>query len=248
LRIYFHASTIMKKIFFLSVICVFVLVINIQAEVQGDSLNLEQVKNLPLVITNAKIRNKEAPIAFLISGDGGWYGFEQSIADYIARLGIPTIGLDSRKYFWDRKTPEETAGDVAKALNYYSKEWRKDHFILIGYSLGAELVPFIANRLPEEIRSNVDAQALLSPEATTDFEVHISNMLGMGNRQNTYNVIDEIKRAKVTTLLILGSGEKSEVPELLKGTSAVCKIIPGDHHYKFNVPLIIQTLRDNKLF
>jgi type IV secretory pathway VirJ component len=248
LRIYFHASTIMKKIFFLSVICVFVLVINIQAEVQGDSLNLEQVKNLPLVITNAKIRNKEAPIAFLISGDGGWYGFEQSIADYIARLGIPTIGLDSRKYFWDRKTPEETAGDVAKALNYYSKEWRKDHFILIGYSLGAELVPFIANRLPEEIRSNVDAQALLSPEATTDFEVHISNMLGMGNRQNTYNVIDEIKRAKVTTLLILGSGEKSEVPELLKGTSAICKIIPGDHHYKFNVPLIIQTMRDNKVF
>ena len=56
--------------------------------------------NIPVVLTNAKTQNTDAPIALLISGDGGWYAFEQLIADHLAKLGIPTIGLDSKKYFW----------------------------------------------------------------------------------------------------------------------------------------------------
>jgi type IV secretory pathway VirJ component len=215
---------------------------------QQNASGAEKIKNLPLIIVDAVTQSKEAPIALLISGDGGWYGFEQSIADYIAKLGISTIGLDSRKYFWNRKTPEETAADVAKALDYYGKVMNKNHFVLIGYSLGAELVPFVTNRLPQELRQKVDAQVLLSPERTTDFEVHFTNMLGMGNRQNTYNVIDEIRKAEVRTLLIFGSGEKSEVPGLLTGTPAISKFIPGDHHYKFDVDLIIKTIRDSKVF
>ena len=212
-------------------------------------IKIDQLKNLPVVITNAKSQNKDAPVALLISGDGGWYGFEQSIADNLANLGIPTIGLDSKKYFWNRRTPEETAGDMATLLKYYSKEWGRERFLLIGYSLGAEIVPFIVNRLPEEMKSNIVSAVLLSPETNTDFEIHISNMLGIGNRQNTYNVIDEIiKMQTVPTLLIFGEGEKSKIPELLTGTSVKIRIIPGDHHYKFNLPLIIQTMKENKAF
>jgi type IV secretory pathway VirJ component len=213
------------------------------------AINIDQVKTLPLVITNSKMRDTEAPVALLISGDGGWYGFEQSIADNLASRGVPTIGLDAKKYFWNRKTPEETASDIAKALDYYGKEWGRDKYVLVGYSLGAEIVPFILNRLPEAMKSKIQSSVLLSPATTTDFEIHISNMLGMGNRQNTYNTIDEIvKMQSVPTLIILGEGEKTEIPELLKGTKIIIRKIPGDHHYKFNLPLIMQTMRDNKAF
>jgi type IV secretory pathway VirJ component len=213
------------------------------------SVNIDDVKGLPLIITNSKTQNKDAPVVLLISGDGGWYGFEQSIADNLAYQGIPTIGLDSKKYFWTRRTPEETALDIAKVLNFYSKEWGRKEFVLVGYSLGAEIVPFIVNRLPEEIKSKVESVVLLSPAITTDFEIHISNMLGMGNRQNTYNVIEELVKMKtVPALCIFGEGEKSHVPGLLKGTSIKISIIPGDHHYKFNLPLIMQTMKYNKAF
>jgi len=208
-----------------------------------------QVKNLPLVITNSKIQDRQAPVALLISGDGGWYGFEQSIADNLAKQGIPTVGLDSKKYFWKRRTPEETASDIAKALNFYGEEWGRTKFVLVGYSLGAEIVPFIVNRLPEETKSKIESVVLLSPATTTDFEIHISNMLGMGNRQNTYNTIDEIiKLQSIPTLIIFGDGEKTEIPALLSKTSVIIKKIPGDHHYKFNLPLIMQTMKDNKAF
>ena len=212
-------------------------------------INVEDVKNLPVIITNSIYADKEAPVALLISGDGGWYGFEQSIADNLAKRGIPTVGLDSKKYFWHRRTPEETASDIAKALNYYGKQWDRDKFVLIGYSLGAEIVPFIVNRLPEEVKLKVKSSVLLSPATTTDFEIHISNMLGMGNRQNTYNTTDEIiKMQQIPTMIIFGDGEKTQLPELLNKTSVVIRKIPGDHHYKFNLPLIMQTMSDNKVF
>jgi type IV secretory pathway VirJ component len=209
----------------------------------------DRVKNLPLFSTNAKVQIHDKPIALFISGDGGWYSFEQSIADKLADDGIPTIGLDSKKYFWKRRTPEQTAEDITLSLKYYSKEWDKDRFILIGYSLGAEIVPFIINRMPQEMKGKIVSSVLLSPDISTDFEIHISNMLGMGNRQNTYNVADEINAMQpVPTLIIFGSGEKTEVPDHLKGKGATIKKIPGDHHYKFDIPLIIKTIKDYKTF
>jgi type IV secretory pathway VirJ component len=212
-------------------------------------VNIDQVKNLPVIITNSKTQNIQAPVALLISGDGGWYGFEQSIADNLAKLGIPTVGFDSKKYFWNRRTPEETATDIAMALNFYGKKWGREKYVLIGYSLGAEIVPFIVNRLPEDIKPKIESAVLLSPATTTDFEIHISNMLGMGNRQNTYNTTDEIIKMQSTpTLIIFGEGEKTSFPELLNKTSIIIKKIPGDHHYKFNLDLIIQTMRNNKAF
>ena len=156
----------------------------------------------------------------LISGDGGWYGFEQSIADNLAKQGIPTVGLDSKKYFWNRRTPEETASDIAKALNFYGKEWGREKFVLIGYSLGAEIVPFIVNRLPEEIKSKIESAVLLSPATTTDFEIHISNMLGMGNKQNTYNTIDEIiKMQSIPTLINLWRRRENRDPGIIERNS-----------------------------
>jgi type IV secretory pathway VirJ component len=211
--------------------------------------NVSNPKKLPVVITNALEQNREAPVALLISGDGGWYGFEQQIADNLAKHEIPTVGLDSKKYFWNRRTPDETARDIGNELNYYLKEWGRDKLVLVGYSLGAEIVPFIVNRLSEDVKSKVISVVLLSPDVTTDFEIHISNMLGMGNRQNTYDVAEEIKKIEgVNTILIFGEGEKSKVPELLKGASVKISFIPGDHHYKFNLPLIMQTMVNNKAF
>jgi type IV secretory pathway VirJ component len=216
---------------------------------QSPEGDFDNEKKIPVVITNAKSENINAPIALLISGDGGWYSFEQLIANHLANEGIPTLGLDSKKYFWNRRSPEETAADMARMLNYYSKVWKKERFILIGYSLGAEIVPFIVNSLPEEMRSKVVSAVLLSPDTNTDFEIHISNMLGMGNHQNTYNVIEEIiKMQALPTLIIFGDGEKSKVPGLLAGTTIKIVMVPGDHHYKFNLPLIMRTMKDNKAF
>jgi type IV secretory pathway VirJ component len=214
-----------------------------------DTAGMNDFKNIPAIVTNTESRNDKGAIALIISGDGGWYSFEQKIADNFVSEGIPSLGLDSRKYFWNRKTPVETAGDIAKMLGYYMSKWGKNRFILVGYSLGAEIVPFVVNNLPYQIRSELESVVLLSPDNTTDFEIHISNMVGMGNRQNTYNVVNEIvKMPETNTLIIYGDGEKTDVPALLSGSAVKIRKIPGDHHYKFDLPLIMKTMKENGVF
>jgi type IV secretory pathway VirJ component len=203
-------------------------------------------KDLPVIVTKPEHIAGDAPIVLLVSGDGGWYKFEQTISNQLAEKGIPVLGLDSRKYFWEEKTPESTAADIALLLTSYGKEWNRHTYVLAGYSLGAEIVPFIYNYLPEKIKPSVFSAVLLSPDTNTDFEIHVSNMLGMGNKNNTYDVPAEIKKMnRVRTLIIYGSGEKTKVPELLSGTPVIIKKIPGDHHYKFDVPLILKTMEQN---
>jgi type IV secretory pathway VirJ component len=74
-------------------------------------------------------------------------------------------------------------------------------------------------------------------------------MLGIGSRQNTFQVMDEIVKTQVVpTLIIIGEAEKTPVPELLAGTAVKIKKIPGNHHYKNNATLIVQTMKDNKAF
>jgi type IV secretory pathway VirJ component len=217
--------------------------------VRSSDAKVQKFSNIPYNITKAKTEIADGPIAMILSGDGGWFSFEQSIADKLGAYGVPTIGIDTRKYFWNRKTPEKTASDMAEILNYYAKEWDKKKFVLIGYSQGAEIVPFLVPLFPRELRSNVMSAVLLSPAETTDFEVHISNMLDLGNRQNTYNVIEEIKKLeKIKTICIYGQNEKSPMPGLLKSSSAKFVFIPGDHHYHGNSTLIVKVMKDNNAF
>lgn len=205
--------------------------------------------SIPCVIVREKTAAESNLMAILFSGDGGWYGFEQSISRHLAEKGIPVVGIDTRKYFWNRRSPEKTASDMTDILKFYEKEWNKTGFILIGYSQGAEIVPFVLSRLPEDQKSRAASLVMLSPDTRTDFEIHLSNMLGIGNKQNTYNVIKEISGIKKTKqIIIYGENEKTEVPELLRNTEVEIVRIPGDHHFKGNSALIVQMMEEKRAF
>jgi type IV secretory pathway VirJ component len=228
---------------------VFSIFISLTLNGQDSNVLHKIFTNIPYNITREKAIVSNAPVALLFSGDGGWFGFEQSIANNLGNYNIPTIGIDTKKYFWSRKTPEKTASDMAEILIYYAKEWGKNKFILIGYSQGAEIVPFLVTHFPDALKSKISSIVMLSPETTTDFEIHITNMIGLGNRQNTYNVIEEInKMHKINGMCIFGEGERTPVPGLLKGTSIKISFVPGDHHYKGNAALIVKTMKDNNAF
>lgn len=210
---------------------------------------MPDIDDIPCIVTREKAAADKNLIAILFSGDGGWYGFEQAISNRLATLGISVLGIDTRKYFWNRRTPEETASDMADLMTYYGKEWNDSRFMFIGYSQGAEIVPFVLRRLPEGLRSKVISAVMLSPESSTDFQVHVTNMLGLGNKQNTYNVISEISGIpKTHQLIILGENEKTRIPELLKNTAVEIVRIPGDHHYKSNSALIVKVMEEKAAF
>jgi type IV secretory pathway VirJ component len=179
--------------------------------------------------------NDSLPLAFLISGDGGWTGFDYAIGKSLSDKGIPVIGLDAQKYFWKEKTPEETATEVAKAVQYYMHQWKRTKFILAGYSYGACVIPFIATRLPSTLQASLTGIYSLSPDLTVDFEVHITDMIGIGRAADSYRVPDEIRKLKpFHPVCIFGDGENAELRTRFGESGARIITIPGNHHYNAN--------------
>jgi len=90
-------------------------------------------------------------MAVIISGDGGWAGIDREVADVLAAKGIPVVGLNSLAYFWSKRTPDGSANDLERIIGHYLSHWKKEKAILLGYSLGADVLPFMASRLPKEL-------------------------------------------------------------------------------------------------
>ena len=94
---------------------------------------------------------------------------------------MPTVGLNSLKYFWTERTPEETARDVARVMRHYLAAWNKQRVLLVGYSFGADVLPFVVNRLPPELRARVASVSLLGIDSNASFEVRVADWVGGGD-------------------------------------------------------------------
>ncbi len=90
-------------------------------------------------------------LAVIISGDGGWAGIDRDIGNSLAADGVPVVGFNSLQYFWKKRTPEETAKDIGTVIQELPFRVAESKVVLIGYSLGADVLPFIVNRLQPEI-------------------------------------------------------------------------------------------------
>ncbi len=88
------------------------------------------------------------------------------------------VGWDSVRYFWGKKTPEQTASDLSSALLAYSAKWHADRVALIGFSFGADIIPSVYNHLRQSLKDRVPMLSLLSPEPAADWEIRVVGWLG----------------------------------------------------------------------
>ena len=200
---------------------------------------------LPLNITTAP-QDASQPMVVFISGDGGWTGFDQQICDQLATRRLPTVGLNSQSYFWKKKTPETTVADLTPVWRAYLQSWGKTGIIVVGYSFGANVAPFILNRLPSDLREKVKGVVLLSPDTKGDFEIHVAGMLGKGG--GPYDVIAEVRSVqKVPVLCVRGDEENDNVQSALQGAAHVrFEKIPGSHHYNNDAAKVAAVIGDAK--
>jgi type IV secretory pathway VirJ component len=115
--------------------------------------------------------------ALIISGDGGWANIDKDIANGLAAQGIASVGWNSLEYFWEGKTPAIAGNDLQQVLTTYSQRWHKAKVILIGFSMGADVMPFMVNQLDSSTKGTIVSVNLLNPSTTVDFEFHLSGWL-----------------------------------------------------------------------
>lgn len=190
----------------------------------------EKPRDLPLIEVPAKGGASDT-LAIIVSGDGGWTGLDKSIAAALAGRGIGTVGLNSLKYFWNPRTPDGTAKDLQAILAHYLAAWKKERVLLIGYSFGAEVMPFLMTRLPEDLRKRVRLMTLIGPGPTASFEFHVAEWLGRDD-PDARPILPEIERLAGARILCLGGeDEKDSLCRKLKPAQAMSEIMPGGHHF-----------------
>jgi len=197
---------------------------------------------LPLTIVSAE-QKSVLPFIFMVSGDGGWTSFDQSLAEALANKGHYVVGLDAQKYFWKAKTPDQTAMEVSKAIEKYQKEFGNQHFVLAGYSFGASVVPFLATRLTGNLKDNLTGVISLSPDEYADFEIHIADMFNLGSSRGKYNVLAELKKISGMKPVCIFGKDEDEQPRLNFVKSGIKSlVIPGNHHYNKDYAGIASTI------
>jgi len=199
------------------------------------------VADLPLVEVAAKGGGGDA-FAVVLSGDGGWASFDRSLGDALSKRGVPVVGFNSLSYFWSKRTPEEAAVDLGRVIDHYSAAWRKERVMLIGYSFGAEVLPFVARRLLPDRRARVAMIALLGPSATAEFEFHVSSWLG-GKSATALPLRPEIDAlAGMRILCVFGTEESDSLCRGLNASEAAKLETKGGHHFGGDVEPIVDRI------
>ena len=78
--------------------------------------------------------------------------------------------------------------------------WKRDQVLLIGYSLGADVLPFMASRLPPDLLAHVRLIALLGPSHSTPLEIRVKD-----DRASELPVLPEVQKLRGRTLLCVGA-------------------------------------------
>ncbi|MFJ1570330.1 virulence factor family protein [Pseudomonas sp. NPDC088322] len=180
-------------------------------------------------------------VTLFLSGDGGWRDLDRDVAGEMAKLGYPVVGIDTLRYYWQHKTPEQSAIDLSELMQHYRQKWGTKRFVLTGYSFGADVLPAIYNRLPEEDQQRVDAVILLAFARSGSFEIEVEGWLGKeGQEAPTGPEMARMPAAKVVCIYGVeeadesGCTEQTAVGERLK--------LPGGHHFDENYPALAKRL------
>jgi type IV secretory pathway VirJ component len=199
----------------------------LSARVEAPPERPPDIEDLPVQEVHAS--GATAEFALLLTGDGGWAGLDQELAARLAASGVPTVGLNSLKYFWTQRTPEETARDVARLLRHYLAAWNKQRVLLIGYSFGADVLPFVVNRLPADLHARVASVSVLGIDANASFEVRIAGWVGAESGGPPTRP-ELLAVAHLPVLCIYGEGEEDSIcPGLPAGEIAREQVGRGHH-------------------
>ncbi len=199
-----------------------------------------EVKDLPLIVAPAAggvLRRAEGPngdaLAILVTGDGGWASIDRGVAGVLTDAGVPVVGFNMLTYLWTRRTPEEASADLTRLLRAYVAATGRHQLLLIGYSRGADVLPFMVAGLSPELRRDVRLVALLGPSHTVDFKFHVADWWTSTSHRSDLPVLPETTKllGSVRLLCAYGADDGDTICPSLPADSAEIVRLAGSHHF-----------------
>jgi type IV secretory pathway VirJ component len=200
-----------------------------------------EVRDLALVEVPVLPAARTDTMAIILTGDGGWADLDKQIAAGMAARGIPSVGWSSLRYYWTPRTPDRAAADLARIIRHYTSQWSANRVILVGYSFGADVLPFLVNRLPSGVLPHVRSVALLGLSETADFEFHVSDWIGH-HGSSPYRTVPEAERLTVPVLCVRGANEDDSACRSLKGAHITSHEVGEGHHFSGDYAQLVDVI------
>ena len=199
------------------------------------------VADLNLVEVVPQNRVEGDLLAVVLSGDGGWAEIDKSISASLSSAGVPVVGWSSLDYYWTPRSPERAAADLARIIEHYTTAWQKARVLVIGYSFGADVAPFLVNRLPDSVKNRIANVALLSPSETATFEFHLTNWLG-GGADPRYPTSSEIGKLSIPVTCVSAADDSDSICRAVKSARFRALAIGKGHHFSGEYSRIVEAI------
>jgi type IV secretory pathway VirJ component len=131
---------------------------------------------LPASSTKAQANTTDV-LAIIFSGDGGWADLDKQIGDKLIGHGIPVLGINTFKYYWNARSVDESASQLDALISRNLDAFGKRRVWLIGFSFGADVLPSIIARLSPANRAAIAQLVLLAPGRDLTFELELEGYM-----------------------------------------------------------------------
>lgn len=224
-------------------------------------ISLEQATVvLPAVTTMTAPTGKGDVMAIIYSGDGGWADLDRRLGIAFIDRGIPVLGINTFKYYWRERTPEESARQLDALMTKYVGVWGRQRIWLVGFSFGADVLPTIIGKLSPENRARIAQLVLLSPSRDATFEIelegymikqgwfkeHVKTLLQRVNPIRHYDTMPPLQalqgRPPVVCYYGLDDSDDSlcDAPDLPAWVTVHAK--KGGHHFDGGYPPLVRQM------
>ena len=183
-------------------------------------------------------------LAIVLSGDGGWRDIDKNVSEKLQSAGVSVVGWDCLRYFWSRKSPEQVARDLGATIDTFLSRWGGSKVVLVGYSFGADVLPFAYDRLSPETKTHIVQLSLLGFSTAADFEIRVAGLVGAGPSKEALPTEPALAPIDPTMIqCFYGADEDDTACRSLQGKAEVIRTA-GGHHFDGNYGALAQRILD----
>jgi type IV secretory pathway VirJ component len=189
------------------------------------SQKLQHTKNLP--VKESKSAGNSDYYVVLMTGNGGRQHLVQSVTSYLNLMNISVLTINTKLYLLLEKRPAQIACDLENLMDRYTKKWGQKKIIFIGYSMGAEVLPFAFNCMEENYTDKISDLILIGPGQKVTFKIKLRDYyINVNKGADLYPEIVKMKKGYV----ICDDNEFSICRQLLDGFIDH-DFLGGGHHF-----------------
>jgi hypothetical protein len=177
-----------------------------------------------------------SPVIFY-SGEWGWRPLQEDASSYLASTGRLVLGIDASEYFSSLIPDEGLAADFAQFrafVNERAGRPKDGAVILVGFASGAEIIPYMLNRIGV---SGVKGAVLIAPDKKGAKLFRVSIQLKLNSPPGEdFDVGAELRRMAPMPVVLMegsldaGSAAKA-LAEMPRGPHKYAPVVGGDRQF-----------------